>query len=282
MTISTITELSSLVTPISDIARHAGEAILTIYKQDFKATTKKDGSAVTEADIASHNILVSALGKLLPGVPVLSEESEDVPYTVRSKWSIYWLIDPLDGTKEFVKRSDEFTINIALIEANRPVFGLVYTPVLNRIHWGFKNGGAWRTQNGKLQRINTLQYKGGRACIAASRSHGQRRLAGYLKTLQRIEGDYDIRLMGSAVKICLVAEGSAHLYPRFGPTGEWDTAAADIILLEAGGQLLQHSMQKLEYNKQSLINPSFFACCAGTYDWSNLLENNLLGAHGIE
>jgi 3'(2'), 5'-bisphosphate nucleotidase len=277
-----MTELSSLVAPVSDIARHAGEAILAIYQKDFKATTKKDGSPVTKADIASHDILISELKRLLPGVPLLSEESEDIPYTDRSSWSVYWLVDPLDGTKEFVKRSDEFTINIALMEANLPVFGLVYTPILNRIHWGFQNGWAWCAQNGNRRRINTLQYKGGRACVAASRSHGQRRLVEYLKILQRTEGDYDLRLMGSAVKICLVAEGSAHLYPRFGPTGEWDTAAADIILHEAGGQLLQHSMQELKYNKQSLINPSFFACCAGTYDWSALLTSDLFGVNRAE
>ena len=277
-----MTELSSLVTPIFDIARIAGEAILTIYEQDFKTTTKIDGSPVTEADLASHDILVRALEELLPGVPVLSEESEDIPFKDRSKWSIYWLIDPLDGTKEFLKRSNEFTVNVALIEANRPILGLVYTPVLNRFHWGFQNGGAWRTQNGKQRRIRTLEYEGGPACIAASRSHGQRRLAGYLKSFQLTEGDCDLQLMGSAVKICMVADGSSHLYPRFGPTGEWDTAAADIILHEAGGQILQHNMQKLEYNKRSLINPSFFACCSGTYDWSALLKNDLLTAHKIE
>ena len=266
-----MTELSSLVQPLSDLVRRAGKAILTIYRQDFKTATKKDGSPVTDADMASHDTLVSALEKLLPGVPVLSEESENIAYKDRSTWSIYWLIDPLDGTKEFIKRSDEFTINIALIENNIPVLGLVYTPVINRLHWGYQNGGAWRAQGDTIERISALEYKGGRACITASRSHGQRRLKEYLQALQHREGDYDLRIMGSAVKICLVAEGSAHLYPRFGPTGEWDTAAADIILREAGGYLVQHSMQKLEYNKHSLINPSFFACCAGTYDWSKLL-----------
>jgi 3'(2'), 5'-bisphosphate nucleotidase len=269
-----LSELRLLLPQVIDISHSAGRRILEIYDAGFEVETKSDGSPLTSADKGSHNYIVSALSKLTPDIPMVSEESSAIDYSERRQWREYWLIDPLDGTKEFVKRSGEFTVNIALMQNNVPTLGVVHTPVKGWTHWGYKDGGAWLKHDATDPvRIQARQYEGGKATVVASRSHGRGRLQAFLDTLSNKEGPYDLANMGSALKICLVAEGSGDIYPRFGPTGEWDTAAADIVLSEAGGRLVGCDMKQLKYNKEILLNPSFLAICGGAYDWSLLLAN---------
>ena len=258
--------------PAIAISHGAGRLVLDIYDAGFDVETKSDGSPLTTADRHSHEFIVSELSRLTPDIPILSEESVAVDYTERQRWRQYWLVDPLDGTKEFVRRSGEFTVNIALIQENRPVLGVVHTPVKIWTHWGQRGAGSWllRDTSGPV-RLRARCYSGGQATVVASRSHGRGRLQGFLDRLARTEGPFELANMGSALKICLVAEGSGDIYPRFGPTGEWDTAAADIVLSEAGGRLVDCNMSELKYNKEVLLNPSFLAICSGEYDWSGLL-----------
>ncbi len=265
-------ELEPLVSSAIAISHGAGRLILDIYDAGFEVETKTDGSPLTTADKRSHEFIVSELVGLTPGVPVVSEESVALNYTERRQWQQYWLVDPLDGTKEFVKRSGEFTVNIALMQNNEPALGVVHTPVKGWTHWGYKNGGSWiQRDTSESTPIRTRHYGGGPATVVASRSHGRGRSQEFLDRLASKEGPVELAIMGSALKICLVAEGSGDIYPRFGPTGEWDTAAADIVLSEAGGRLVDCNMARLRYNKEILLNPSFLALCDGNYDWSGLL-----------
>lgn len=274
----TFPDYEKILPEVIEISHGAGDLILEIYDAGFSVETKEDGSPLTTADQRSHDYILSRLTQLTPGTPTISEESRSIEYASRKGWKQYWLVDPLDGTKEFVRRSGEFTVNIALIQANKPVLGVVHTPVKRWTHWGIAGGGAWLSHDGEEpRRIHVRHYSGGEATIVASRSHGRGPLKTFLDRLEESEGPYKLANMGSALKICLVAEGAGDLYPRFGPTGEWDTAAADIVLREAGGKLVDVQMQALEYNKEILLNPSFLACCAGDYQWQSLLgglDNN--------
>ena len=266
-------ELSSLVSHVVRISHEAGRLILDIYNSGYEVETKADGSPLTTADNRSHEFIISQLFEFTPEIPVISEESESVDFTDRKQWQQYWLIDPLDGTKEFVNRSGEFTVNIALIQDNVPTLGVVHTPVKGWTHWGWKNGGAWLLRNASdAVPIHVRNYAGGPATVVASRSHGRGKLQTFLDSLADKEGPYELANMGSALKICLVAEGSGDIYPRFGPTGEWDTAAADIVLSEAGGRLVDCALERLKYNKEVLLNPSFLAICGGDYDWSLVVD----------
>ncbi|MFQ5935004.1 MAG: 3'(2'),5'-bisphosphate nucleotidase CysQ [Acidiferrobacterales bacterium] len=250
------------------IAADASSRILAVYERPFTVTEKQDGSPLTEADRAAHQLIVARLEALTPEIPVLSEESAGISYESRSGWTRFWLVDPLDGTKEFVKRNDEFTVNIALIENRKPVLGVVLAPALKVAYWACRGGGVFKQANsGAVQPIRVRRYTRGKATIAASRSHPGKKLSAFLQSVTQRQGPPETLAMGSALKICLVAEGAADVYPRFGPTSEWDTAAAQCVIEVAGGRLTDLKNQPLAYNKPSLLNPWFLASGAGDYDW---------------
>ena len=255
-----------------DLARQAGAAILKIYNTDFKFTDKADNTPLTEADLAAHRLIVSRLRELTPDIPLLSEESTDIPFATRSRWQRYWLIDPLDGTKEFVKRNGEFTVNIALIEEHSPIIGVVHAPVTQETWFASEGNGAWKQKPGKTAHpIETRHRKEDEALIIIkSRSHPGERLQAFLDTVEK----HDSVPLGSSLKMCSIAEGNADLYPRLGLTSEWDTAAAHCVLKEAGGDNTDTQMNPLRYNtKDSLLNPEFFAFGRDKRDWSQYLPD---------
>jgi len=245
------------INPIIEIAHQAGEAILKIYQQkEFEQQLKSDNSPLTAADLAAHQIIIEKLQQLTPEIPILSEESSTIPWEVRKTWQRYWLVDPLDGTKEFIKRNGEFTVNIALIKNHQPVLGVVYAPVLNKTWCGGEREPARLITNETSKEIQIVQHQQGESWkVVGSRSHAGDSLKNYLKEL----GDYELISMGSSIKLCLVAEGKAHLYPRLGLTSEWDTAAAHAVVKAAGGEVYnEESNLPLLYNqKESLLNPYF-------------------------
>jgi 3'(2'), 5'-bisphosphate nucleotidase len=241
-----------------EIAREAGRAILEVYgRADFVVVRKSDDSPLTEADQAAHRIISRALAKLDADLPILSEESLPADHAARRSWKRYWLVDPLDGTKEFVKRNGEFTVNIALVDEQRAVLGAVYAPVLDRMYSGALVLGAWRSDAGGAARPIAVRAEAASPLrVVGSRSHPAPELAAYLAGLP----PYRITDMGSSLKICLVAEGAADIYPRLGPTSEWDTAAAQAILESAGGRMIDVAGRPLRYNsKDDLLNPHFLA-----------------------
>ena len=264
--------LFQLCVQVLDIAHDAGDAIMQVYAGDFAVTHKADQSPLTEADLAAHRVIESGLARLNPSLPMLSEESAAIPYEQRKQWPAFWLVDPLDGTKEFVKRNGEFTVNIALIENARPLLGVVYAPVARVGYFAAVDVGAWKQLgDARPQRIAARAYAGGPATIAGSRSHGSEQLARFIDCVRAREGEPHLLSLGSALKTCLVAEGAADIYPRLGPTREWDTAASQCVVENAGGRLLDLAGAPLRYNKESLLNPWFVAVGAGDYDWSPCL-----------
>ena len=249
-------------------AREAGDAILEIYRQDFAVYEKQDASPLTEADLASHRIIVEALRQLTPDIPVLSEEDADIPFGERSQWTSYWLIDPLDGTKEFIKKNDEFTVNIALIREHRPYLGVVHVPATGVTFYGEAGKGAFRMEHGETHQIHATTHAGTPLRVAGSRSHAGSSLQTFLENI----GAHEIVSMGSSLKLCLVAEGKADLYPRLGPTSEWDTAAAQAVVEAAGGMVTDTSGSPLLYNtKESLLNPHFLVFGDRSRDWTGYL-----------
>jgi len=258
---------------VIDIAKQAGDAILNVYNTHFDVTSKEDHSPLTQADLAAHDVIVSQLELLTPHIPVLTEESETVDASVRMSWHRYWLIDPLDGTREFVKRNGEFTVNIAMIEAHAPVLGVVYAPVTGLLYSAVSGQGAYKQLNGQETRIHTRTFNHRDLVIAGSRSHQDSRFQQFLANVQRATGIVpELISMGSSLKIGLVAEGVADVYPRIGPTSEWDTAAAHCILNEAGGDIVDVHGNTLCYNtKKSLLNPVFFASAIPSLGWHNFL-----------
>ena len=250
-------DLARLRTELHAVAEEAGAAILSVYERDFAVERKADDSPLTEADLASNRVILARLKALTPVVPVLSEESSQVPYEQRRAWPRFWLVDPLDGTKEFVKRNGEFTVNVALIDHGRPALGVVYAPVLRVGYSGVVGDGALRWQDGTDATPIHCTPPGERLRVAASRSHANAATEAYLDRL-REHWDVEVVSKGSSLKICMVAEGAAHVYPRTGPTMEWDTAAADAVVTAAGGVLLDASDgAPLTYNKADLRNPHF-------------------------
>ncbi|WP_420554963.1 3'(2'),5'-bisphosphate nucleotidase CysQ [Neptuniibacter marinus] len=256
--------------PINELSRKAGQAVMDIYDKDFAIYDKSDSSPLTEADLAAHTLLVKGLNALTPNTPVLSEESNEEEKQDRFSWTTYWLIDPLDGTKEFIKKNGEFTINVALIENGEPVFGVVYAPAIDVLYWGAKGEGAFKQEGdqqptaisvAKVPTVNT-GWK-----VVGSRSHQSEEFKQFMEKLP----EADIIAMGSSLKLCLVAEGKADLYPRLGLTSEWDTAAAHAVVLAAGGQVLSaEDMKPLIYNsrKDTLLNPHFIVCPAVSKFWA--------------
>ena len=245
-------KLSELLPQAVSLAKEAGEQVMEIYARgDLGVRSKADTSPLTDADLASHRTIVEGLGK--SGWPVLSEESAEIPFGERQSWGRYWLVDPLDGTKEFVSRTGEFTINIALIKGCFPILGVVYAPAIDRLYYAARGMGAFREAGGKTDRVAVSQHGGRRIRVVASKSHRGEKLDAFLENI----GECEEVSMGSSLKFCLVAEGSADLYPRLGPTMEWDTAAAQCIVEEAGGRVVDLSGKRLKYNKPDLHNPEF-------------------------
>ncbi len=263
----------SLLEEVVALSHEAGRRILAVYERaDHGVTEKDDRSPLTEADMASHHVIVAGLRSLTPDIPVLSEESSDIPWETRRQWRRYWLIDPLDGTREFIKRNGEFTVNIALVEDGRPVLGVVHVPVLDLTYYACRGGGAWRRRNGEApERIHVRERCGDPVVVAGSRSHRGDSLNRFLARL----GDHELISMGSALKLCLVAEGRADVYPRLGPTSEWDTAAAQAVVEEAGGRVTDPDLRPLRYNrKDSLLNPHFIVFGDASRDWKALLAES--------
>ncbi|XAG70394.1 3'(2'),5'-bisphosphate nucleotidase CysQ [bacterium 19CA06SA08-2] len=249
------------ISELEPIARAAGDIIMAIYSQPFTVEYKGDESPLTAADKGAHEVIVQALAMLTPDIPVLSEESGPEVMGLRHGWSRYWLVDPLDGTKEFVSRNGEFTVNIALIEDGKPLWGLVYAPVLNRLWYGGNGIGAWRVADGKREAIQTLPHQEGAPWrVVGSRNHLSRETLDYLARFGDIErGEIELVSMGSSLKFCIIAEGGAELYPRLAPTCEWDTAAAQAVLEGAGGSVTRLDGSPLAYNKPDILNPWFVA-----------------------
>lgn len=251
--------------PLLDIAQSAGSRILEIYSSGFSVQQKADHSPVTEADLAAHKIILEGLKNLTPDLPVVSEESSQLPFSERRRWERYWLVDPLDGTKEFISKNGDFTVNIALVEQHAPVAGVVHIPMENRSYSGVIGVGAYRCQASYAPRpIHVRPLGKGPVRVVASRSHRGELLSSYLEKL----GSHEIVSRGSALKFCLVAEGAADVYPRLGPTSEWDTAAGHAVLLAAGGEVIDLDGSPLSYNsKESLLNPHFIAYADASRDW---------------
>ena len=248
------------------LSREAGERILQVYDTDFDVTRKTDNTPLTAADMAAHHCIVDALAGLTPDIPVLSEESSLVPFVERRCWQRYWLVDPLDGTREFIKRNGEFSVNVALIDGHESVLGVVYAPVTGVTYYASRGGGAFKAlPDGEVHRLHTRRKPPGKTIVAGSRSHRGDSLRAFL---QRI-GEHEIISLGSSLKSCLVAEGRADIYLRLGPTSEWDTAAAQCVVEEAGGRITDTAMQDLRYNtKDSLLNPHFLVFGDADFDWS--------------
>jgi 3'(2'), 5'-bisphosphate nucleotidase len=264
-----------LLPEIVKIARAAAEKILEIYHSgDFGIEAKADNSPLTLADKAAHDIISRALATLTPDWPVLSEESEHLPFAQRAAWPTYWLVDPLDGTREFIKRNGEFTVNIALIDAHQPVLGVVYVPVSGICYAAAQGVGGFKYHpDGRSEALHVRAVAPGRLIVVGSRSHSNARTQSLFDCLnQQLPDGIEIAGMGSSLKLCLVAEGAADFYPRLGPTSEWDTAAAQCVVEQAGGQVTGLNLQPLRYNTQdSLRNPYFLVFGAIQDSWRSCL-----------
>lgn len=249
------------------IARTAGESILKVYNTEFDVYIKDDKSPLTKADKWAHRIIQDGIENITPVIPILSEEGKKFEYEERSIWERYWLVDPLDGTKEFINKNDEFTVNIALIENNFPIFGVVYAPALDRMYWGRSNKSSYKLiKNKSPQKILVKSQTTNPIQIVVSRSHPSVKIKKFISQFD----EYNLHHMGSSLKICSVSDGTVHFYPRFGPTMEWDTAASHAIIRGAGGELINAGTnQPLCYNKENLMNPEFIA---GNLDLIHLLQ----------
>lgn len=254
------------------IAKVAGKKILEHYDSGVTVTSKADDTPLTEADLAANQIIVEQLQTLFPDLPILTEESCGIPFAERNEWNTYWLVDPLDGTREFIAHNGEFSVNIALIHKGVSVLGVVHAPVLDVTYWARRDYGAWKqTGDNSAESISvrTAPKKG--VTVARSRAP---LTGGLLNRFLDKLGEYKVVSMGSALKSCLVAEGRADVYARLGPTGEWDTGAAQCIVEEAGGHITDTNMRELRYNtKDSLLNPHFFVFGAGDHNWSEYLDD---------
>ena len=247
---------SDLIEQLIEISKEAGEGILKVYNTDFDYQIKEDSSPLTKADTLSNHIICERLKILTPDIPILSEENSNIPFNIRSSWKQYWLVDPLDGTKEFIKRNGEFTVNIALIENNTPIMGIVYSPVKKKLWYGLKGHGSFIINNKQEPiKISKKEPSNEIIKIVSSRSHANNeKLKNYLKQFEK----YELVNMGSSIKMCLVADGTAHYYPRFGPTMEWDTGAAHAVVKYANGNIYNiDTDEELIYNKENLLNPGF-------------------------
>ena len=269
-----------LLNAVNEIAIAAGSEILDVYNsgQAIDVSKKQDDSPLTDADRRAHFLIVDRLSSLTPDIPLLSEESDAIDYELRKSWQRYWLVDPLDGTKEFINRNGEFTVNIALIENGQSVAGVVYVPVSGISYFGGIGIGAWKQdanqQDSKAQSIVSRPMRESFGVrIVASRRHLGEQLNALVGKIENHFGKVTLLSMGSSLKMCLLAEGSADIYPRMAPTCEWDTAAAHGILFAAGGEIVDLQFRPLRYNsKPELLNPFFIALADRTYPWQQLLD----------
>lgn len=248
----------SYLTAVIAIAEQAGQAILNIYQQPASVTNnvrfKADQSPVTAADLAAHQVISQALTALTPSIPILSEEAADIDWQIRKTWQRYWLVDPLDGTKEFIQRNGEFTVNIALIDQGEPVLGVICAPVLQKTYYASQGQGAFLKQPDGTRPIQVnSDTKPSLIKVVGSRSHPSPKLADYLAQWPKSQ----LQAVGSSLKFCLIAEGTADIYPRFGPTMQWDTAAGHIIALEAGASVQFSGISSKVYHRAELRNPDF-------------------------
>lgn len=252
-----------LLAPVIALCRQAGEAILPFWRSGVEVAAKSDNSPVTAADLAAHDVLVSGLRALDPSIPILSEEDANIPLHERTQWQRWWLVDPLDGTKEFISGSEEFTVNVALIEQGRVIFGVVAMPTHDRCYFGGDGLGAWRSDNPRhIQPIRVRQQpvEGEAFTVVASRRHSSPEQEQLLAGLSSVVGELQLTNIGSSLKFCLLAEGSADCYPRLAPTSQWDTAAAQGVLEGAGGAVLNLRGERFDYPaRESLLNGFFLA-----------------------
>lgn len=263
--------LDALLAPVRDIARRAAREILDVYHSgDFGIADKQDNSPLTKADLAAHTTICAGLNRLTPDIPVLSEESAAIPFAERAKWSRYWLVDPLDGTKEFIKRNGEFTVNIALIEGHSVALGVVHVPVSDSCYFAARGLGAFKVEGlNQATKLRTRRLDPRNITLVGSRSHGGDTLTAFT---QRLPGEVSLLSKGSSLKLCLVAEGMADIYPRLGPTSEWDTAAAQCVVEQAGGVVVDLKFEPIQYNaKEDILNPHFLVIGDNTFEWAKYL-----------
>ncbi|MBB4056474.1 3'(2'), 5'-bisphosphate nucleotidase [Pseudomonas koreensis] len=265
-----------LMAPVVALALQAGEAILPFWRAGVEVTAKSDDSPVTAADLTAHHLIVAGLTALDPSIPVLSEEDADIPQSVRAGWQRWWLVDPLDGTKEFISGSEEFTVNIALIENGRVVFGVVTMPTNGRFYVGGAGFGAWRGDEGGTPtaiQVRDVPAPGEAFTVVASRRHSSPEQERLLVGLSASLGELQLANIGSSLKFCMLAEGAADCYPRLAPTSQWDTAAAQGVLEGAGGEVLDLKGEAFSYPaRESLLNEFFLALPAKAAWRGRLLE----------
>ncbi|MCS0378507.1 3'(2'),5'-bisphosphate nucleotidase CysQ [Vibrio diabolicus] len=267
-------DLSHLLPQVIEIARSAGQMILEIYeKKQYEAYTKSDETPVTSADIAAHKLITERLSELTPDIPVLSEEDADISLEQRAQWERFWLVDPLDGTQEFIARSGDFATIIALVDNNKPTMGVVYGPVSGVTYYAYSGKGAWKIPDmSDSVKIHTHKHEqpGQSIAIAISRRQDINRITSRMSSAW----NYDLIPLGSAaLKACLVAEGAVDCYLRLGPTGEWDTAATQCIVEEAGGRILSTQLEPLSYNeRETLENPNFIVLGDADLPWNEILQ----------
>ncbi|MDX1756678.1 MAG: 3'(2'),5'-bisphosphate nucleotidase CysQ [Marinobacter sp.] len=248
-------EYQSLLQDVIRIADQASQKVMDIYRSDFKVEYKADESPITAADLASHRVIVEGLRNLSHDIPILSEEAASAPWSERRRWHRFWLVDPIDGTKDFTQRTGEFTVNIALVEHGEPVLGVVTAPALKEAYWGVKGQGAWkRDRTGRVRRISVVVPKAEKR-IVASKNHLNDETRAFIEKI----GEHQLVQAGSSLKFCKIAEGHADIYPRLGPTCEWDTGAAHAVLAAAGGKVETLDGQPLRYGKEDVLNPYFVA-----------------------
>lgn len=248
-------QYSSILPDVIKVADEASEKVLHIYQSDFKVSYKADDSPITAADTAAHEIITQGLRRISRDIPILSEEGKGIPWEERNQWRRFWLVDPIDGTKDFTQRTGEFTVNIAMIEDGQPVMGVVTAPALKEAYWGVVGEGAHRRdRTGKVHRIRVAEPKAVKR-VVASKNHLNAETRTFIDKL----GEHELVQAGSSLKFCRIAEGHADIYPRMGPTCEWDTGAAQAVLVAAGGKVQTVDGKPLKYGKQDVLNPYFIA-----------------------
>lgn len=261
-------ELKNLSHEVNEIACTSGKIIRHYFQSTYQIDIKQDQSPVTTADLEANQHIEQQLNMLTPNIPIISEESEDTDYQERKGWDTFWLIDPLDGTREFIKNRPDFTVNIALVHQQKPILGSIYLPIADQLYYSTQDNHAYRQDRGQTPvEIQVSRQRPAIPRICGSRYHTSKAMQRFLNAV----GEHQLITRGSSIKSCLVADGSADIYPRFGPTWEWDTAAAQCIIVQAGGHLTTLDMKSLSYNKQSLLNPSFVAFANEQHGWAEPL-----------
>ncbi len=263
-------ELKILSSEINQIAREAGKIVRQYFHTSYDVEMKDDKSPVTTADLAANEYIEQQLASITPDIQRISEESENTGYPERKHWDTFWLIDPLDGTREFIKNRPDFTVNIALIQNSQPILGCIYLPIADQLYYATTGDNAYRCDQANAPiTINVSSPPSSVPRICGSRAHPSKAMQKFLANV----GEHQLIARGSSIKSCMVADGSADIYPRFGPTWEWDTAAAQCIVEQAGGNITTLDLQALTYNKESLLNPSFLAFGDKATDWKTYITS---------